>query len=188
MRIFNVCTACVLGAVFFALVFVGSVDEISEIDALTAVYVDSDGEKLNVLCEILEPLEESKTQSKTKIVKGTGFTLKEAFEDAFEKTDKKLYTDTVQLFVVSESVYKENKMREYFISQSVNMRAAIVYSKNDVFSLADNEQPKGDIYLKKIQDYCYKNKTPVPEILEYLKNEPPIMLNENGSPERRNED
>jgi hypothetical protein len=38
---------------------------------------------------------------------------------------------------------------------------------------------------KKVQDYCYINKTPVPEITEYLKNESPVLLNEYGSPERR---
>lgn len=165
--------------------FLGSVDEISEIDAVTAVYVDYKDEKINVLCEILTPTKETSIQNESKFVKGIGFTLSEAFADAAQKSDKKLYTDTIQIYVVSKTAYYSNAVREYFVFENCNMRAAIVCTEKEALSFAQDGKRKGNVYLKKIQDYCYVNKTPVPEITEYLKNESPVLLNEYGSPERR---
>ena len=185
MKKINFCAIFLLCFSFFVLMFLGSVDEISEIDAVTAVYVDYKDEKINVLCEILTPAKETSIQNESKFVKGIGFTLSEAFADAAQKSEKKLYTDTIQFFAVSQDIYDSDAVRQYFISNDVNMRAAILPTKTDAFSLAEDGKKRGDIYLKKVQDYCYINKTPVPEITEYLKNESPVLLNEYGSPERR---
>ena len=160
--------------------------EISELDIVNGVAMQKQADKWQVLCEISTPSKDGSSENNAAFVKGEGFTIFEAFDSVAASCDGQMYMDSVQLYLVPESLKGDAELYEYFLQSPVNMRAAAVYVKGDVHALIKKNEPRSMSIptLKKIQRFCEQNKQPVPEITEFLKNECSVLLKSDGTLER----
>lgn len=189
MKKLNIAISVLLLILILVLCFFVPTREFSEYDIVSGVAIDIQNEKWLVTCEICMPSKEDDFGSKSVYVKGEGYTLDEAFYNASLACANTMYTDSVRIYIISDAAKDRSDIAEWFASNPVNMRAVTVYTSAVAHSLlnvddTENNRTKSIAIDKKIQNYCFEIKKPVPEVKEFLKNSLSVKLSASGNPER----
>lgn len=178
--------AVISGAVLFA--FLGRSREISDCDIVSGVSIDKNQDKWFLTFEICKPSKDEAFASQSEYVKSEGFTLKQAFETASMKSKNILYTDSVDIFIVSDSVDDVKQVKDYFLQNKVNMRAVAVVCQGKASDLLEGDSQdksvKSIFISDKIKRYCYDIKKPVPKIIAFAQNTSSVQLTKQGEVER----
>lgn len=175
--------------IFFFSLFatLGKNNKLSDLDNVSGIAIDFQNDKIIVTCEIILPLQTEAYASKTKYVKGEGFTVSEALKNASDNTDKRLYTDSVRIYVISDSLADNKLVKDYFMYESANMRAVSVYCDGNAAQMlepSDTDSAKSVYLSEKIKRLCFDIKKPVPKPSELLKNTLSVKLDKDANPER----
>lgn len=179
-------------AILSILIFACFVDysEISDYDLVSGIAIDLENGKWSVTCEICVPSTDNDFASTVTYVKGEGYTIKNAFEDAALKSTNKLYTDSTVLYLISGFARDDNDLICYLKSDDVNLRAVSLFTQgkaSDIFKSEDseNERAKSISISKKIKSFCDDIGERTPKITELLKNTDSVVMSLNKTPERR---
>lgn len=163
--------------------------EISEHSNVYGIAIDLEGDRWVVTCEISKPSSDNDFASESECIKGKGYTLYNAFEDASLKSPLILYTDSVQLYLIGESAYRNNSINQYFLEQNVNLRAIAVSVSEKASDILDTDESglKSVSYANKIKNFCKDQNVTLPDVTEYLKGEEVITVTSDKPQKRRME-
>lgn len=171
----------------------GKYSEISRYDIVSGIAIDLDEDKWIVTCEICVPSSDNDFASSVTYVTGEGYTLDNAFDDAALKSANDLFTDSAQLYLISNTAKDNNCLREYLKGDTVNLRAVAVWTDgiaSEVFKTDDSEnsRAKSVAIANKIKSYCKDNNEQTPKIIEIIKNTDNVFVSDQKTPERRTYD
>lgn len=160
--------------------------ELSDLDSVCGVTIDKEKEKWLITCEITLPSKDDPYGSKNKYVKAEALTLKKAFDNAQNKSDKELNMSSVGIFIIANELKDNAELINYFMRDEVNMRAVCVYCEGKAEKFFEEKDAgAGSIFLaQRIKRFCFNEKTPVPKVSALLKNRSGVILTKNGIPER----
>ena len=189
MKKLNILMSVLLFVIISILCFFIRIPESTAYDIVSGVAIDNDGNNWFVTCEICLPSKDEAFGTKSVYVKGKGYTLKDAFYDASLSAANTLYTDSVRIYVISDALKNNSEVYNYFFREPVNMRSIAIYCNGKASDILNSEATETDrtksiSIVKKIEAFCFENKTPVPEISEYLKNSASVTLGTRANPER----
>lgn len=165
----------------------GKSTEITDYELVSGIAIDKSENLWKITCEITNVSKDKAFGNSAKYVKGEGFTVEKAFENAADKSDKLFYMDSVRIFVISEALKTDKELQNYFLKSDVNMRAVAVLCKGSAEKLFDTQKEDGvkSVFLTdRIKRFCFDIKKPVPKIISYLKESGSVYLTELGTPER----
>ena len=104
----------------------GKSTEITDYELVSGIAIDKSENLWKITCEITNVSKDKAFGNRAKYVKGEGFTVEKAFENAADKSDKLFYLDSVRIFVISEALKTDKELQNYFLKSDVNMRAVAV--------------------------------------------------------------
>lgn len=175
----------VLIILFFVFSFFSRYHTVSKYDIVSGMSIDEKNGVYTVVCEVSVPSSSNDFGSKAEYVKGTGFTLESAIDNANLKSTNRLYLDSVQLYVISNSAFSNKDIKNYLKSENVNYRAVAVLSENDasdvIYSEKDSKSRAKSLSLsQKLRSFCNEQKLSKPNVITLLKSGGDIFLNRDG--------
>ncbi len=163
---------------------------ITRYDIVSGISVDFSGDKWSVICEICKPSSNDDFGSKTEYVKGTGFTLAKALNNANLHSTSSLYLSSVQLYLIGEGAAEKTELFDYFKSQKSNIRATVAVCEKNAGKILrsesdSNARAKSFSLSHKLYKFCDDNKLKPPTVVNFLKNKDEVYINSDALPERR---
>ncbi len=190
MKIFKLALGIMISLAF--VIFCSFVDftEISDYDIITGIAIDRENDEWIVTCEMISPSTNNDFGSSAIYIKGKGYTLYNALEDTSLKSPSTMYTDSVQLYLISNNVFSDNCVRQYFLDTNVNLRAFVLSVDGKAFDVLNSEEndskrAKCISIADKVRNYCEAENSTFPDITDYLKGGTGIVLNNENTPQRR---
>ncbi len=170
---------------FFVLSFFSHYQTISKYDIVSGVAIDLKNDVYTIVCEVYLPSSDNDFGSKAEYVKGTGFTVEEAFYNANLKSTNRLYMDSVQMYVISDSAFVKNDVKEYFKSEFVNYRAVAVLCEDEAAKILYSEKEsssraKSLSLSQKIKSFCSEQHLGRPNVISLFKKGGKIYINRDG--------
>lgn len=181
--------------IVFAIVFIVfssfvRYNDVSSYDIVSGISFDYDGDLWTVTCEICLPSSSNDFGSQAEYVKGTGFTLADALYNAGLQSSNILYIDSVQLYLVSDTVAQNREIYDYFGSKNANLRAVAVITEGEASKVLGSEKQSNDrakslSLADKLKAFCRDNGDPLPHVITLVKSGGSVRINKDGLPERR---
>ncbi len=176
-------------AALLALIFLclGRYFEISDYDIVSGAAIDREQDGWLVTCEICVPSSDNDFGSACTYVEGRGETIEKAFERVNSASAGQLYTGCCQLYVIGPSAQSE-RLYEYLLSDSVNLRAVTCLSKGQARDVlksgkdSENSRAKSLSVAKKVSRYCADSGKPSPKVTEYVKTGKAVVVSETETP------
>lgn len=170
---------------FFVLSFFGRYHTVSKYDIVSGMSIDVKNGVYTVVCEVSMPSSTNDFGSKAEYVKGTGFTVENALDNANLKSTNRLYLESVQLYIISRSAFEKNDIKNYLKSDYVNYRAVAVLSEGDasdvLYSEKDSASRARSLSLsQKLKSFCDEQKLSKPNVTALLKSGGEIYINRDG--------
>ncbi len=170
---------------FFALSFFSRYQTVSKYDIVSGMSIDEKNGVYTIVCEVSMPSSNNDFGSKVEYVKGTGFTVESALDNANLKSTNRLYFDSVQLYVISHTAFEKNDIKNYFKSDYINYRAVAVLSEGDasnvLYSEKDSTSRAKSLSLsQKLKSFCNEQKLSRPSVITLLKSGGEIYINRDG--------
>ncbi len=172
----------VLILLFFSLSFFGRYQTVSKYDIVSGMSIDLKNDVYTIVCEVSMPSSNNDFGSKAEYVKGTGFTVEGALDNANLKSTNRLYFDSVQLYVISSTAFEKNNVKNYLKSDFVNYRAVAVLSEADasdvLYSEKDSTSRAKSLSLsQKLKSFCNEQKLSKPNVISLLKSSGEVYIN-----------
>ncbi len=175
----------VLIIAFFVLSFFGNYQTISKYDIVSGLSIDEKNGVYTVVCEISMPSSNNDFGSKAEYVKGTGFTIESAIDNANLKSTNRLYLDSVQLYVISRRAFDKKDVKNYLKSDYTNYRAVAILCDGDASKVIYSEKEstsraKSLSLSQKIKSFCSEQKLNKPNVITLIKNGGNVHINRDG--------
>lgn len=163
--------------------------DISKYDIVSGLALDFDGQSYTLTAEICTA-DADGFISKTEYVKGKGFTVEKALNNLSLRTNNILFTDSVQLYVISQNIIQNESVVNYLKSEFVNLRAVAITCQGNASDVLKSEtdsntRAKSLSLSHKLKTICAQNNKQYPNIIELLKNKSAVFINRDNLAEMR---
>lgn len=164
--------------------------DISRYNIVSGISFDFDGEHFFATCEICLASTTDDFGSKAEYVKGSGFTPSEALYNAGLQSTGTLYTDSVQLYLISKQAAATTEITDFLMSDISNLRAVAVMTEGSASEILNSEKESGTrakslSLAEKLKGICRDNGMDIPHVVSYVKTGGEIYVSADGLPVMR---
>lgn len=176
--------------VFFVFCSFINYRDISSYDIVSGIAIDYENDMWTVTCEICLPSSSNDFASKAEYVKGSDFTIEKALYQAGLDSTNILYTDSVQLYLISEQAARMPQLNEYLLSSECNLRAVAVTTKGRAADILtkekeSNQRAKSLALADKLKSLGKELNCAKPHVMTFVKGKTDIVIFEDGKANKR---